>query len=449
MKTIINKLILLAIICLTLQIPVFAEDNSDDSNLTGITDVLKYGIESELVDLLKDIGTSPNPDIYNDLLRRYRDSNSVDTRIAFLGFFSNCKNLPQYVVDAVYADASSDILERRLESSLILCLGKTGKIREGLFLLSKIDKDDTYIQTMAADALSKMVVPELANDLLKRLEESDNDEEKYIEPQIKCRLLLFFGENKSTQAVSYLQKVVTDRGADRYMIMYAMVSLLKIGDVSSIKLIAGNLGNEDVKIKEYAAYALSLFKNAETLPYLRNMLLDNNEKIRTFGCQGISLNEDYESIPILIYKLKNDPESNVRNEALLTLVNLGAQGIDAVKDSYKKAKIPDGMLAYMCSSVTKKPDAAAVDYLVDLYKNGDKKYRDLIVKYSSNATSNLVDPLVRLFLDSTDYIHRINGIKIANQIESSALWDRIKEISDNDKVKLVRDNAKRFLDLRK
>jgi hypothetical protein len=399
--------------------------------------------------LLKDLGTNPKTDLYPKLLQRYSEALSTDTKIAFLDFFSACKNIPQNVIDTVYTDASSDLLEKRLENALLSCLGNIGKKREGLFLLKKLDGDDAFMKGIIADSISRMKVPELGAELLKRLEESEKNEDKYLQPEIKSKLILFFGENKSREAIGYLQKIVTDKSSDKYMKMYAMVSLLKIGDASSIRLIAANLSNEDVKIKEYASYSLSLFKNAETIPYLRSMLLDNDAIIRVYGCQGIALNEDYESIKAVLYKLKNDPEISVRNEALVTLVNLGSKGIDVTKETFKGKKIPEGMLAYLSDSIAKKPSTSSVGYLVELFNNGDKKDKDVIVKYLYNATSNLLDPLVLSFLNSTDHVHRIIGIKIAYQIEQCSLWGKINDIANNDSVKMVKDNAKKIIDMKK
>jgi hypothetical protein len=443
--------IILTAILLVLSRPgsVFPADMTSDQQSLKTADILNYGIESEIMQLLKDLGTNPRSDLYPKLLERYSGAMSVDTKVAFIDFFALCKNAPQAVVDRMYSDASSDMLDRRLETSLDSCIGSIGKKREGELLLKKLDSDDVFIKGIVADSLSKMKVPELAQEILKRIEDSDKIEDKYLEPEIKSKLVLFFGENKSPEAVPFLKKVISDKASDKYMVMYSMVSLLKIGDTSSIKLISDNLGSENVKIKEYAAYSISLFKNAEALPYLRKMLLDSNENIRVCGCQGIALNEDVDSVQVVLYKFKNDPSMKVRNEALVTLVNLGQKGIDAVKDTLKGQKLSESMLAYLCDSVAKKPNAKSVEYLVNLFNVGDKNQKDLIVKYSTNAVSNLSDPLILLFLNSDNYLHRIYGIKLAYQVQNSTLLTKIGDIAANDKVQMVRDNAKKILDMKK
>ncbi|OHD07287.1 MAG: hypothetical protein A2086_05460 [Spirochaetes bacterium GWD1_27_9] len=441
--------------CLVLIVFVFkisaadnTSDNTTDTASSKINDTLQYGIESEIVDLLKDIGQSPNEYIYQKLFERYNDALLLDTKIALTDFFSNSKNLPQFVSDRLFSDASSDLLDRRLETSLLNFLGKTGGIKEGNFLLSKLDSSDNIIKNITADAIGKMKVPELGQLLLQRLDDADKIEEKFLGPDIKAKLIIFFGENKSLEAVPYLKKIITDKTSDKYLVMFGMVSLLKIGDVSSIDIISENLKNEDPKIQEYAAYAISSFKNKEALLPLKKMLLHNNESVRYYACKGIVLNEDYDSISNLFYKFKQDPSKKVQEEALSSLILFDEKGIERIKDFMKGKKYNYTHIGIISAAVAKKPTVYCVAYLIGIYQSTDKSGKDIIARNVVSAKDNKIDPIIKELLGSEDYLIRIGALKAVYQIENSTLWETVEAISKNDPINAVKLNAKRFLDLR-
>jgi HEAT repeat protein len=441
-----NFFIVLIIFVFSFQL--FSADTTGD-NFNKIEDVLNYGIESEVTSILRELGNNPKMDLYPKLVLRYQEARTNETKVNFVDFFANCNNLPDNVLDVLYNDASSDNLDKRYMSSLFNCLGKKGKVREGELLLSQLDKDDILIKNITTDAISKMKVPEMAKSLLTRLEESDTKEDKYLSPDIKGRLIVFFGENKSNEAITYLRKIISDKASDKFMIMNGMVSLLKIGDVDSIDIINQNLSNPELKIQEYAGYSISQFKNPKAVPILRKMLLHNNETVRYYACQGIFLNEDIESMPVLIYKYKNDPSKKVQQEALFTLVYFGINGIDKIKQIMKGKKYSQDQLNIISIAVSKKPREDTVNYLLELYNSAEKKDKEIIARNIINATSNKVDPIIKLLLSSEDYQIRIGGIKAVYQIENSSLWNIVEDISKNDKVEIVKVNAKKYLNLKK
>ncbi|HOV12824.1 MAG TPA: hypothetical protein PK771_00915 [Spirochaetota bacterium] len=424
-------------------------DVTTDLSVRKIEEILQYGIESEVVTTLKEIGSDPKEDILSKVFSRYKDSLLLDTKIAFIDYFSNTKTLPSYILDSIYNDASSDIIERRLKSSLINCLGKKGGIREGNFLLAMLDNYDNIIKNIAADAISKMKVKELAKPLLDRMILSDDNSEKFLSNDIKTKLVNYFGENKSEEAIPYLKKIVSSKETEKFLKMFSMVALLKIGDASSIDIIAENLKDGDIKIQEYAAYALSLFKNRDALLYLRKMLLHNNENVRIYAIQGIYLNEDYESLTPIVYKFRNDPSKKVQDEALMTLLYFGEKGIDCLKDFFKGKKYNSSQIFTISKAVAQKPNQAGVDYLLKIYLELDKKDREVVARNIVNSSSNLVDPIIKELLRSSDYLIRIGAIKSVYTIEKSTLWEDVENIAKNDPVETVKINARRFLDMRK
>jgi len=429
-------------------------DKKDDKK-TEITmeeyfqEILSYGIESEVVAILDKLGSNPNNLYYPMLLQRYKEASLPDTKIALANYFTSCNNLPANIIEELYNDVKNEPDIVKLHTTLLTFLGKKGGLKEGQLLLEKLDDENIQIKQYAANSLSIMKNNELIIPILKKLQDSDEIEEKYLDPEIKSKLILALGEMKAKEAISYLQKIINDTTSEKILIMYSMVSLAKIGDKSSIPIIEKKLSHEEVKIQEYAAYSISQFKENSVLPILKKMLKNNRDIIRIYACQGIVLNKDYTSINILLYKYKNDPSANVKNEALSSLLYLGPNGITALRNYYKDKKYTPSDCFVISLAVMNKPDTDNINFLIELYDNVDKKNKEIIAKNVVRGNSNKLDPIVKKLLESEDHWIRIGAIKAVYQIIDSSLWGYIQKMAENDPNDSVKKVAKDYLGLKK
>jgi len=426
------------------------KDVTDDkiySYIEELKEILEYGIDSEVIAALKDTGDTLRDDLFPKVLERYKKVRVMQTKIEFVNFFGNLKNNPQYVIDALYEDASGDYVDKQINIALINTLAKIGGEREAKLIISRLDSEDNAIRMTAADAISRMKIKEVSLLILERLKLAEDDPEKYLVSDIKSKLILYFGEVKATEALEYLRKVAADKNNDKFIIMYAMLSLAKIGDLDSLDIIEKNLENSEVKIQEYAGYALSLFENPSVIPKLKNMALHNNEQVRIYACQGLSKNKDPSAISLLVFKFKKDSSAKVRRAALQTLLEYGDIGVKEVKEFYKNIKMTDAMLSDIASIVSSNPNDDSVQYLVELYNNANDKGKEAIAKAIGFPKSNKIDPIVKLMLQSPNFLIRMGGIKALTLIKDTSLWDIIIDMSKNDKVEAVRKYAQKLLDL--
>ena len=419
------------------------------SHLERIQETIKYGIEKEVVAVLEEIGPTPKKSFYPSLLERYKEAVLADTKIAFINYFSECDNLPENILDLLYNEAKSLPDNIKIFTTLLVFLGTKGQVREGLFLIEMLDNTNIAIQNTASDALSQLKNANITKHILKRLELSEINENKFLTADIKSKLILSFGNGKSKEVVKYLKKVISDKLNDKYIIMYGMLSLAKIGDIDSIPLISKNLKNEERKIQKYAAYSLSLYKTKSVTPILEKMLKNNNEKIRIYACQGLVLNKNYNSVNVLLYKFKNDPSTYVKKEALSSLVHLGNPGINSLKIYMKDKEYTNFNLNTISEAMAKKPNIEGVQFLVSLYKSADEKQKELITKTLISGTSNILDPIIKILFNSNNYLIRIGALKIVYNIKKSSLWNIVIGISKNDPSNIVKKIALKYLDLKK
>ncbi len=447
-----NKKIITFIFLIFITFYVFS-DATDDKKEISLADkykeILNYGIEEEVVEILNNLGDSPGKDFYSLLENRYKEASLPKTKIALIHFFSNCTNLPDNIIATLYEDAKKEPENFKVHTSILKFLGKKGNKEHGLFLIKSLDNYEELVKIASAEALSEMNIQEIGIPILNRLKESETNDEKYLSDDNKGKLILALGKLKTKEAVEYLNNIINDTGNYKYLIMYSMVALAEIQDLNSIKTIQNNLNNEDIRIQEYAGYALSKFKTDSVIPILQKMLKHNNEKIRVFACQGIVLNNNSKSVNILLYKFNKDPAANVRYEALKSLIYLGASGISTIKNYIKSNTLNAVDFFIISKAVTEKPDSTNVEFLLSIYDSAEKINKDTIAKNVVTGTSNKLDPIIKILLKSKDQYIRVNAIKAVYNIKDSSLWGIVKDLSQNDPSALVIKMAKYYLELRK
>ncbi|MBP5707011.1 MAG: HEAT repeat domain-containing protein [Spirochaetales bacterium] len=414
-----------------------------------IREILQFGIDREVVGMLSELGNSPDDDILRTVLARYESSNLVTTKVDFVKYFTKLQDAPQFVVDRLYQDASDDFVDKQLQVALLSCFGKIGGQREGQYMLRCIDSDDRMISYTASQGLSDMKVPELVPDILARLKESDEDEDRSLNNDIKSRLVLALGQSDTPEVLEYLRATANDIFADKYTVAYAMDSLAKLKDTESIPLMEQNLGHSEVKIQTSAAHSLSLFESPQVVPILNKMLLHNNETVRIYACDGLALNKDKSAVKSLSYKYRRDPSAKVKTAALNALVQMDGEGVAELRSIFEKQKMSSGYLNGLTEAVARYPTSQNVAYLDELFTDAvskkDKKLIDAVANKIIYCTSNLADPIIDKMLDSDEYLIRMGAIKAIANMKDSTLLPRLQTIADNDSVRVVQDYAKKVL----
>lgn len=432
----------------------FEEENTSDTkdDETSIADILDYGIESEIVKMIEPLSSSLNDEYMKALFERYQSANIDSTKKAIAKYYERCDNIPDYVINYIGEEMNSDEIAKDNLMTLMGVIAKHAASHGKDDLISKllefIDSTDRYIQDAAVNNIKKIKDKDVSSELIEILKKSDEGEDYFLSNEIKQQLILALGEFANEISADYLTELLENEPNDKFIIMYSLYSLAKIGKTESLEIIKKHLAHGETHVQEYAAYALSEFISPEVLPSYKSMLRHNNPNVRAFACKGIANNEDISAINALMYKIKNDPEKKIRNEALSTLVQLGTTGIDKIKTTFKPEELKNDQLAAITSSIVKNPTSEGVNFLLDLINSGDKDKIKVIAQNLASAKSNLLDPILEVLLKSDEYSYRLGAINLVFKIENTGLWPVVKEISENDPVKNVRKHAKKILDLK-
>jgi HEAT repeat protein len=279
-------------------------------------DVLLYGIDSEVLKVIKSIAESEEQSLNEELTVLFAESLNFEVRKAVLDYFSE-----QKIRDAEAA-ATAVLTEEGIQDSrvIVACIRYLAAIDSpGLEerLLRYVDDRDGQIAETAVTGLGKVGGPAAGQQLVQRLEDLDYPAEQ------KPEIILALGQMKYTGAVDALIAIVDNRDEERIWRMYAAASLGEIGDARAVPHLRALFAENDSLIKAYSASALANFNMEEVEGLLQQGLRDSNARVRVAAAKGLANKQARDSVDILIYKAKNDPERPVRLQAIEALGVIG------------------------------------------------------------------------------------------------------------------------------
>ncbi len=329
---------------------IFAEDTENKEEIKSLTEerreTLLYGIDSEVLTLIKKLKEEKNDSLNKEVLQVFNESLNISIRKNILDFLSSMDS--GEAEDSVYIllknneDLSDDFIE-----SCINYLSKNKKKEYAELFVEFIDYDKPAVSTAAIRAIGKSGFTEYSPDLIKLFEDDD------FTSSSKAIIIKSLGDLRSTESVEILTDILENNDEEKSWRWYACDSLGKIGAPQSINTILSAYNSDDAILRSYAISAIGNYKDKKATDLLLHGLRDSFWKIRIASARSLGKNKINEAIPILMYKAKKDPETNVRIEALIALSEIGtSESFNFLRDLYSK------------KTSSPKPRAKALEMLV-------------------------------------------------------------------------------------
>ncbi len=428
----------------------YSNDTTTDTittvaDISDVKETLTYGIEAEVLNFIKSLNEPLSDEYMTLIVNRYNNSVLTETKIGMINYFVRCNTISENIVSSLFNDAQSELIDRQIKANIFYALAKHGNEEHYNYLFKQLDSDDKVVLSSASNAINRIKNKSVAPLILKKLQDATNDPEIVMQADVRNNLILSLGALEYKEAAPYLREILKDDPTDTFLVMYTMFSLAQLADIESIPLIRKRLTSSEKKIKDYAAYSLSSFKDISMLDIYKDMLLHNDATVRVYGCRGVVTNQFTSLIDILLYRFNKDPDNNVKNEALKSLVLLKNDGITAIKETMKNKKYNYSHYYVVSETLIKDPSQENIDFTLELYKSADKTGKEIIAKNIVKSQSNLIDPLINELLSSPDYLIRLGAINAILSITDTTLESRLKEISETDGVATVKKTASKVL----
>jgi HEAT repeat protein len=420
------------------------KEQSQEEKDASRRDTLSYGIDSEVIDLLKTLSSEKEKKFNAQILELYRESRNVKIRKAVLAFFADLE-ARDAEKDALALIENRDKEDPGLVQSGLQYLAQI-KSKDALsFAPAIIKDDDRKLLPYLLSLLGRAGGPEEEDILLKWLE-SDAPTEDLRQSAIRA-----LGDIGSAKAADKLMKMAEDSGQGKATRMYACEALGKIKDERAVRSLAIAADCDDPNVRASALGALAEFKGRDAQDALVGGLRDSAALVRVAALKACGRAKLASSLPAILYKASNDPEKSVKTEAFKALGEIGSkEAFDFFRKYYDEKKNDSGLRVLAFGLLLRK-DGSSVGWLAERFAAEQKEkdrsfFGSLARELSASQDAANAAPLARLLLADSDYLMRLGALEWARKTKAQDFRADLEQAAEKDPSDYVRKKAKEVLD---
>jgi HEAT repeat protein len=390
-------------------------------------EVLRFGIETEIIDLLSVLKGEKETALDEDILELFKSLPGQRLLKEIFDYFRVSKNPAAETKAHEFID-SFDGNRPELIITILEYLSeiKTSSPADKIYPL--LDARDHRISAAAVKYLGRKGTDESADLLIDRFSRENTT------TQDKGDIILALGELKSKSALPLLTKILDDEDEDLTLRRFACDALGKIGDLSALPSIKNALESKDNLLRAYGVYALGNFPGKETEESLISYLRDSFPRVRELAAQKLGELKTENAADILIFRARRDPEKRVKTASFRALSLIGGEKpISFLTGFLEDERNPtEFRLLAAGELIEKHPEAgssAALKVMEQEWKKDNSQLLDGICKTLSQQEFSAFAPHYEKMLDHKSFIIQIYGIRGIQKNRLTGLKSRIEEFS--------------------
>jgi len=406
-------------------------------------DTLRYGIESEITDLLRTLDAEKEGRFNDDILALFRSSRNNKLRTSVLDFFS----------DLEWKGAEEDALalvsarDRNDQALVVSALSYLAQIRSkaALEYASSIMKDeDKKLLPGVIKLIGRAGGPD-EEDLLLGWMATDSATD-----DLKQGAMRALGDLGSRKAVEKLRKIAEDGLQGKANRMTACDALGKIGDPAAIPSLVIAANGDDPNVRSSAVSALASFRDGDALAAVQSALRDSVALVRIAACKACAKLRLSEAVPAIVYKATNDPEKAVKTEAMKSLADVGGSESFAFLRTYLENAKNDTTLRILAFGLLLRKDPGSVAALRErLAAEGKEKDRSLYTSFvreiANSPDTPWALPLAKILFADSDYLIRVGGLEWAKRNKGPEIRAELEQLASKDPSDYIRKRAAEIL----
>jgi hypothetical protein len=422
----------------------WAQQAQQSSVVDRWREVLRYGIESEVLDLIQKIKASREEALNPELLDLLGATSSQAIESGILEVFSQAGfRGAEPLARRALADE-----ENRQAGALVPYLRYLAAIRASGFeeLVIPLLDEGAELAAAAIQTLGAIGSPAAGEALLARLKNAEYPE------NLKGQLILALGSLKYSPAVEELVSIASDTSQESLRRAYAASALGEIGDPRGIPALRELFAEPNSLVKMHAAGALAGFDLAEVEPLLQDGLRDSDAKVRLAAAKALARKDAQKSVEILIYKARYDPDRQVRVQAIRSLgVIGGARAVAYLSEAYRDP-LPADLYRdeALGALLAAEPGAALAAARSVVDEESARKGGSSALEFTARRLAGLsragMEDLFRRFLKNPAVTIRLYGLRGIELNHARSLLEEVRFLADNDPHPAVRREAQRALE---
>ncbi len=420
-----------------------ADASAADKEKEKNRQTIRYGMDDEILDLMKSLKADKNISLDADLADVLRQTRNTKLKEGILGFMSDLGD--KTIQDDALAIVSSP--DEETDSVVIAAMAyeaTTGDARALDPIRKILDLNNPKFSSPAVKAIGKIGGKDLEDFLLDYYE-------KQTGVPIKQDLIDALGSCGSKKTVDKLTTILGNTDEDKSLRYSAAAALGKLGDPSAVPgLVKAANDQTDPNLRNSSVDALGLFDDDGAKKAVVQALRDSYYKARISAAKGAGRKKLAEAIPYLEFRAENDPEPSVKNEALKALMDVGTpESVKYLRDFYANEKNPQVIRLTALSVIVRNDAANSFDFLNANFQkemaSKDQTVFNFIVKELSQTKSPAIEPLVSQLLQHKDYVIRYFGLEAVRLNKFVSLKPLVERLA-NDPVPSVKARAQSVLD---
>ncbi len=387
----------------------FSQDGGQGTELENWREILRYGIESEVLATLKQIADSGQVALKEELLQLVRPESSTALLQAVLDLFGSrgIADAEPRVLKMLAGEGQDD--PRRLEP-MIRYLSAVHSQAAEQPLLQLLDSANEQVGLAVIDALGSLGGSATGARLQQKLADPQYPE------GLKSRLILALGKLKFAPALEDLLRIVENPDENKIWRMYASTALGDIADRRAIPALRALLSDPDSLVRAYGASALAKFDLSEVEGALQEGLRDSDVKVRLASARALANPAAERSVDILIYKARKDPERQVRAQAIESLGAIGgAKALAFLRELYQdgtaSSQYREAALAALCAHDLAGSLPAIRAVIDQEWSQKNPQALPFTARALSSINSAGLDDIFERFLGHPNVIIRLYGLQ--------------------------------------
>lgn len=279
--------------------------------------VLRFGIESEVLELVRSLRQEKNLDYRDDLVEAYGRARSDELKDALVLFFLDLKD--PSLEGLTLAELQTP--EKKPNSLLLNAVSyltevKSDQLKDVLVPLTT--GTNKVLAVSAIRALGKLGATDTADELITIYRDAETD------PNLKPDLVWALGEMKARSAVELLMSEYDENESQTLLRRGILEALGKIGDDQAWTRVEAALADPNTDLRAAAVATLASFPGkGDQTRLLTTALRDSQPAVRLAGAQAAKASKNPELKELLNYRVKKDPDPKVRVESLRALAAYG------------------------------------------------------------------------------------------------------------------------------
>lgn len=408
-------------------------------------ETIAYGIETEILSLIKDLIANEDPRFSEDLYELFYSTKSVAVREKVIEYFTKIK-------DPCIEDYAIEILEDPYDTkdSTVEMLFKyvsEVKTKEAIpCVLNLLDSEDENYFNGALSTLGEVGGVEEAGYLVDYL---DRDDLTLVQRQSLMKVL---GKLKAENTWEKLAEICQDEEENSFVRMYAAEAIGAMKKPESVPILLDLLEGADPNFRVYVIKGLSNYDSQEAKDAIIQGIKDAHWKVRQEAIESVEKMQIKEAVPFIIYRAKNDPEKVIKEKAYTTLAKLESkEANDFLIETIKDKKGTDAAKGKACEALlkhAKQGQKEIAGLAVELATDDKRKpFRYTIGKIIAKYPDSNFDEVCVAYINSKDAQTCALGLDMYASGRYSKAELKVKEISENEKAGANHKKARKILKL--